>query len=179
MSIKSISHLNLGTIAQVYEDFLYLKVITIKIGTIQKPSCNSLGLFGFIQHFSKDLRDHILAQVKGLPTIGIDHRFSNAERIQVAIKNDTIRWHQTIRINYTTYDVRREQCLINPKQQGDVMMYSNSPDDILPYCFARVEGIMKVNVVYTGTQPPLEQEIPVLWVRWYELCNEEELGWDT
>jgi hypothetical protein len=97
----------------------------------------------------------------------------------VAIKNDTIHWHQTIRINYTTYDVRREQCLINPKQQGDVMMYSNSPDDILPYCFARVEGIMKVNVVYTGTQPPLEQEIPVLWVRWYELCNEEELGWDT
>ena len=59
------------------------------------------------------------------------------------------------------------------------MMYSNSPDNILPYCFACVEGIMKVNIVYTGTQPPLEQEIPVLWVWWYELCNEEELGWDT
>lgn len=126
-----------------------------------------------------DLRDHLLARVKGLRSLGIDHEFTDSERLKLSIKNDTIYWHQTMRINYTTYDVRREQCVINPKRQADIMMYSSSPDSKLPYSFARVEGIFRVKIYYSGTSPPLQKEMDVLWVRWYGLCNEDEMGWEN
>lgn len=126
-----------------------------------------------------DLRDHLLARAKGLPSLGLDYSFTDSERMKLSIKNNVAYWHQTMRINYTTYDIRREQCLLNPKKQTDIMVYSSSPDSKLPYSFARVEGILRVKVIYNGTSPPLEKEMTVLWVRWYCISNEDEMGWEN
>lgn len=91
-------------------------------------------------------------------------------------KSERMYAHRTIRFNYTTYDVRRAQDVVNPRTTHcNIMLldkHADSSDDsaIHPYVYARVIGIFHVNVVYTG--PGMVNYNPTrfdfLWVRWYE-----------
>jgi hypothetical protein len=59
--------------------------------------------------------------------------------------------HNTMKINYTTYDVRRAQDTINPNtDRRDIVLLSPEDAD-LPnhqYSYARVLGIYHVNAIY-------------------------------
>jgi hypothetical protein len=89
--------------------------------------------------------------------------------------------HRIFRINYTTYDIRRDQDVINPgTSHCNIMMFADSaPNGDAPgvtspahyhFLYARVLGVYHVNVVYVG--PGMVDYNPrrfeFLWLRWYK-----------
>jgi hypothetical protein len=112
-------------------------------------------------------------------TLAIDADDANC----VFFNSDRIYEHYTLKINYTTYDVRREQDIINPHTSHcDIMMLAsdNDDDDSHPYWYARVIGIFHVNVIYTGTGmlDYLPRRLDFLWVRWFQYDATHSIGWD-
>jgi hypothetical protein len=99
---------------------------------------------------------------------------------KVLFKQDRLYRHQILRINYTTYDIRRKQDTINPSTpRRDVMVLANrEADSDHPYAYARVIGIFHVNVIYAGARRAdySSHRMEFIWVRWYELDTLEPLG---
>ncbi|KZP06410.1 hypothetical protein FIBSPDRAFT_764436 [Athelia psychrophila] len=150
-----------------------------------------------VQDFVPKLKDHLLPRVQVLwgqmsntehPSTAMDasveHLESTAipETSHIFFKNDRLYRHNIMRVNYTTYDVRRKQDTINPRtSHRDVMVLSDSQDaGDHPYLYARVIGIFHVNVTYTGSRTMQVDYAPrrmeVLWVRWYELDPKATAG---
>lgn len=78
--------------------------------------------------------------------------------------------HNTLRVNYTTYDVRRSFNVINPRSKHHFIMLP-SGDDLPdhPYWYAKVLGIYHINAVHSGNL--FSQRIEYLWVRWLEIVE--------
>jgi hypothetical protein len=108
-------------------------------------------------------------------------------RNSILFKSDRIYRHKIMRINYTTYDTRRSQDVINPfTPHRDIMVLNDSfvDDDHQsshPYCYARVLGIYHANIIYTGLgmndyQP---KRMEFLWVRWYRHAELVQTSWGS
>ena len=103
----------------------------------------------------------------------------------VFLKSDRIYKHNTLRINHTTYDVRRSQDVINPRtSRRDIMLLADnsghdSHDDNHPFLYARVLGIYHVNVIYTGTKivDYASRRLDFLWVRWFSYDKPQMMCW--
>ncbi|KAF9032603.1 hypothetical protein BJ165DRAFT_1604790 [Panaeolus papilionaceus] len=113
-----------------------------------------------VKDFLPRLRDHIFGRLLNQQYDGDDNPFSSAEHAQ------------TMRINYTTYDMRREraahqreQDTINPRTNPNIMVLS--PD-----------GIYHVLVVHQDLQPQ-PKLMHFLWIRWYGLepSRHYKFGW--
>ncbi len=91
--------------------------------------------------------------------------------------------HKVIRINYTTYDVRRAQDSLNPRTHSDIMMLSNENDGAEAHLFwyARIIGIYHVEVFHRipGLSTPMGDPVRVdlLWVRWFGRELSYRGGW--
>lgn len=89
--------------------------------------------------------------------------------------------HNIMRINYTTYDVRRGDDVIHPGTSHHNIMVLNprGPSSEHPFWYARVLGIYHINVVYTGmgTADYHPRRLEFLWVRWYEQVHDLATGW--
>ncbi|KAG1837178.1 hypothetical protein DFJ58DRAFT_632917, partial [Suillus subalutaceus] len=86
--------------------------------------------------------------------------------------------HNLVRFNYTMYDVRRAQDVINLKTPHcNIMLLQRNCNDGTDenYCYAKVLGIHYVNVVCTGNVYESHQ-IEFLFVRWYESIQNH--AWD-
>src|SRR6266852_4524404 len=76
------------------------------------------------------------------------------ERDSVFLKNDRIYRHHIVRFNYTTYDVRRGQDVINPgTSHCDILLLANRnmvtyPESDHPFLYARVLGVYHAKVAY-------------------------------
>lgn len=96
-----------------------------------------------------------------------------------------------MRINYTSYDMRRGQDSLNPRTHPDIMMYSVD-QTAHPYLYARILGVFHLNVYragadLSGAQDTDPHAVPVLWVRWFDLdmsapggfkaCRLHRLAW--
>jgi hypothetical protein len=97
----------------------------------------------------------------------------------VLFKHDRLYRHNIIRINYTTYDVRRSQDMLNPSTSQCNIMVLDQTSCAHPFHYARVLGVYHANVVYTGPgmtdyQP---RRMEFLWVRWYQHMNMDATGW--
>ena len=95
--------------------------------------------------------------------------FTDHDRRKVLLHNNRIYCHKTLRINFTTYDCRRDQDTINPRTRSDVMVLANEDEDsenTHPYWYARVIGIFHAMVRRVGSATTFEQ-MDFLWVRWY------------
>lgn len=96
-------------------------------------------------------------------------------------KSDRMYAHNIMRINYTTYDVRRAQDVINPSSShNNIMILADASDSPAhPFVYGRVLGIFHVNVVYIGpgmvNYQPIRMEF--LWVRWYDVIEVNNSGW--
>lgn len=108
-----------------------------------------------------------------LPGIGPSHSSNGSDDAsRVFFQQDRLYSHNILRINYTTYDVRRAQDTISPKtNHRDIMvLVDNSKDAKHPFRYARVLGIYHVNVQYAGSGmidfTPRRMEF--LWVRWFQ-----------
>ena len=126
-----------------------------------------------------------------LPTqvevLGIsDHPNGGSDCDLVLFKRNRIYRHQLMRLNYTTYDVRRAQDGINFRTSHCNIMVlsedSNDTETTHPFLYGRVLGIYHVNVVYNGPgmvnyQP---RRMEFLWVRWFQYHSDKPLaGWDS
>jgi hypothetical protein len=95
-----------------------------------------------------------------------------SDHAKLFFEQDRMFLHNVLRINYTTYDVRRKQDTINPNTcHRDIMVLADTNDESdHPFLYARVVGIFHVNAVYTGG--PIAdyrpRKVEVLWVRWFE-----------
>ena len=54
--------------------------------------------------------------------------FTSEGRNTVTILNNLIYSHKVLWINYTTYDMRREQDFLNPRTHADIMVLSQEPE---------------------------------------------------
>jgi hypothetical protein len=93
--------------------------------------------------------------------------------------NGRIYRHRVLRINYTTYSVRRDQDSLNPRTHGDMMVLSG--DDTHPYWYARIVGIFHAMALQVGPKSKSREprKMDFLFVRWFGLDNEEIGGWRT
>ncbi|PIL34011.1 hypothetical protein GSI_03719 [Ganoderma sinense ZZ0214-1] len=102
-----------------------------------------------------------------------DDPFTEEEEDGLQIYEDCLYRHRVLRVNYTTYDMRREQDLINPRTHPDVVVHSDAlADDDDPFWYARVLDIFRAKVRYKGPGAMRVmsqwQDVNFLWVRWFE-----------
>jgi hypothetical protein len=104
----------------------------------------------------------------------------------ILFKHDRMYRHNLARINYTSYDVRRSEDVVNASTpHHNIMVLSNlgdenSPITSHPFKYAQVLGIYHVNAIYVGPGMTNYQthRMEFLWVRWYQItgtCG----GWDN
>jgi hypothetical protein len=86
--------------------------------------------------------------------------------------------HKLLRVNYTTYDVRRDDDVIHTGTSRNNVMVLNSEEttEEHPYWYARVLGIFHANVIYMGegTKDFNPRRLEFLWVRWYTIASKRE-----
>jgi hypothetical protein len=104
----------------------------------------------------------------------------------VTFVNNRIFKHKVMRINYTTYDLRRAQDSLNSRTHADFMtlpcnIYSGSTNDDFPYQFGRIIGIFHAMVLYNGTGLQLSepQHMEFLFVRWFTIDQRYRGGWKS
>jgi hypothetical protein len=98
--------------------------------------------------------------------------------MQVCILKERMHIHKFCQFNYTTYDLRRAQDIVNTTTHADVMTLAHEEDHKQTHHFwyARVCSIFHVNVKYK-THPT--QSMAVLWVRWLGLDPDHSSGWSA
>ena len=104
----------------------------------------------------------------------IVHSFSDEEHARLIILKDKLYLHNTITINYTTYDCHRESETLNPRTHTDIMTLSQG--DTHPYEYSRILGIFRAKVLHPSLGSGA-QEVNVLWVRHYEFGEKYRAGW--
>ncbi|KIK34857.1 hypothetical protein CY34DRAFT_17433 [Suillus luteus UH-Slu-Lm8-n1] len=148
---------------------------------------NAVNIFAFLREHDRDpaiknfvpkLRDHILYRLRELDISYCDHTFTDEERNSVIIPNNTIYSVHTMQVHYTTYDLRREYDIINPKTHGDVMVLSGEAKPSHPYWYARVLGIFHMEVWLQNRDggQPAKRHLEVLWLAFVEETDQDAFG---
>ncbi|KIJ42710.1 hypothetical protein M422DRAFT_170788 [Sphaerobolus stellatus SS14] len=118
-------------------------------------------------------KDHLLARILGKGSDDDEITFTHKELMRVLIINDQMFEHARLRINYTSYDLRRCQDTLNPKGDHRDLMVLAQDDaqsaSFHPFWYARLIGIYHVNVEYYREDGMLEppRTMHFLWVRWF------------
>ena len=118
----------------------------------------------------------MLSRLRGLPYDGNESEYTLDKRAKVIFNKDRIYLHNTLRVNYTTYDVQRKQDLIRPQSHIMVLSREDS-EDRHPYWYARVLGIFHAEVSFLGTPQVKQQVMRFLWIRWMGLQTGYRFGW--
>ncbi|KAG8951240.1 hypothetical protein FRC03_012586 [Tulasnella sp. 419] len=165
---------------------------------IAKDRRNHFDLLTFINDHRGDpatkffyirLMDFLFANLMGQHYEGDEHEITEQDRGRVIIKNNRIFKHNRARINYTTYDVRRAQDIINlgngkpgSSAKRDILVLSNEdplPDVIPhPFWYARVLGIFHCDVCDAATNSDYIR-MEFLWVRWMGRELDAPAGWEA
>lgn len=100
----------------------------------------------------------------------------------VVIKDDRIFMHNIFRVNYTSYDVRRLQDVINARSTHcNIMVLCDTHNDSSSshFRYGRVIGTYHVKAIYTGPGMKNHYSHPFefLWVRWYDEVGQAGTGW--
>ncbi|KAI0363060.1 hypothetical protein BV20DRAFT_959073 [Pilatotrama ljubarskyi] len=148
-----------------------------------------------LEGFILSLKEHLLERLRGREDRDhLDSRtpessvpYSASDRAQVLIRNNQIYWHSVLRVNYTTYDLRRSQDSINPRTHADILLLSPAADsegdipgakgdstsdscsEAHPFWYARVVKIFHVNARLASDAGGSFERVDVLWVRWLRL----------
>jgi hypothetical protein len=88
----------------------------------------------------------------------------------VRIINNQIYSSKVLRVNYTTYDIRRDQDSMNPRTHCDVMTVSpETAEEAHPFWYACILGVFHAKVLHMGVAAENHsvQHMEFLWVRWF------------
>ncbi|KAJ3967715.1 hypothetical protein EV361DRAFT_1007123, partial [Lentinula raphanica] len=120
--------------------------------------------------FWPKLQDHLLGRLLKQDFDGDSYgSFTDTERNSISLYRQKFYAVKTMRINYTTYDVRRDQDVINPRTDHRTVMVQSADNDSRkhPYWYAQVLGIFHADVVWLNNGQLQEIEhMEFLWVRW-------------
>jgi len=110
---------------------------------------------------------------------GEELEFTQAQRNALCIINNRIYRHKVLRINYTTYNLRRAQDSLNPRTHSDIMVLSHEDiENAHPYWYARIIEIFHIDVRYSGPEIANQpKRIDFLWVRWFARHTHTRCGW--
>ncbi|TEB24443.1 hypothetical protein FA13DRAFT_1797302 [Coprinellus micaceus] len=97
----------------------------------------------------------------------------------IVLQNNSIYSHKLLRINYTTYDVRRDQDVLHvDTPQCNVMLLNSRYNEKTwlsehPYLYGRLLGVFHANVRYNGSLLNRVQQLEYLridfaWIHWYQ-----------
>ena len=135
-----------------------------------------------LQDFLPKLKDHLLERI--LRDVDNSSAVSNCSPDAVLLKQDRMYQHQILRTNYTTYDIRHSQDVVNASTlHHNVMVLADQgesqDEDQHLFRYARVLGVYHINAVYIGPgmvdyQP---RRMEFLWVRWYQVIETANTGW--
>ncbi|KAJ3557384.1 hypothetical protein NP233_g11755 [Leucocoprinus birnbaumii] len=136
--------------------------------------------------FIPSLRRHLFMQIMGYGGDRDEDEITADEANSIRFLDGNIYEHQRLRINYTTYDLRRNQDTINPRVRSDIMMLSPEFDKgdgtFHPYWYARVIKICHMQIYFTG-HPSCPQAsagqrtMKFLFVRFFGLDKTHKYGW--
>lgn len=77
----------------------------------------------------------------------------------------------TMTVNYTSYDIRRDYDLVNPRSHPDIMVVSpdSETNDASPFWYARVLKIFHADVwtSHPDVRDNSIRSMNILWVRWF------------
>lgn len=79
---------------------------------------------------------------------GDEDGFTTEELSRLSIEKDCMYLHKVVRLNYTTYDMRRGQDTINLRTHPNVMLLAHEDDEEAgehPYWYARVLSVFHVH----------------------------------
>jgi hypothetical protein len=124
------------------------------------------------QCFLPKLHDHILGRLLKRPSQGDTYGdFSDEERNMVHILGNKLFEVSTMTVNYTSYDIRRDHDLINPRSHPDIMVVSpdSETNDTSPFWYARVLRIYHADVCtsHPDVRDHSTHSMNILWVRWF------------
>ncbi|KAJ7189662.1 hypothetical protein GGX14DRAFT_580522 [Mycena pura] len=128
--------------------------------------------------FMDGLKAHLLGRLLGKQWDGDESKFTSRDLAHVEILGDRIYSHRFMRINYTTYDCRRDQDIIHPATRPDMMFASHDEATAHPYFYARVVGIFHAEVRHLGERSKdkyKKHTMQFLWVRWFGMSQSG--GW--
>jgi hypothetical protein len=115
---------------------------------------------------------------------GDEQEYTDVERNNMLIIDNQLYYHKTLRVNYTSYDLKRQQDVISLTSHPDIMVLScEDGEDVHPFWYARVIKIFHLLVRRRSPSPPAEdtptgpQRMDVLWVRWFGLDADARGGW--
>jgi hypothetical protein len=131
------------------------------------------------QKFIPNLKRHLLPRIRSALALDGTIDDSIADNWQaITFKHDQLYRHNIMRVNYTSYDVRRSDDVLHSGTHQSNIMVLNSEFTlnprpsacIHPFLYARIIGIYHANVIYLGEgnrdyQP---HRLEFLWVRWYD-----------
>lgn len=94
--------------------------------------------------------------------------FTPTDRNTVRIVGNKIYASKTLRVNYTTYDVRRDQDTLNPRTSSFAMVRSPETETgAHPYWYCQLLGNFHANVHrVTLSDSTTPKSMDFLWVRW-------------
>ncbi|KIJ54888.1 hypothetical protein M422DRAFT_152963, partial [Sphaerobolus stellatus SS14] len=116
---------------------------------------------------------HLLARILNKNSDDDEISFTHEQQMRVFIVENRMFEHARLRINYTSYDLRRCRDTFNPKGDNrDIMVHAQDDPDsrnFHHFWYARILGIYHVNVIYLREDGTLEppRKIHFLWVRWF------------
>lgn len=138
-----------------------------------------------IQNFLPKLKAHLLGRLLDQDYDGDEAEFTDEELRGVTIVRDRLYKHKVIRINYTTYDVRRSQDSLNPRTHADFMVLaheeSNDGTAVHPYWYGHIIAIFHADIRHIGSTSTSREvrRMEILWVRWYGRDLTYRSGWAT
>ncbi|KAJ7760884.1 hypothetical protein DFH07DRAFT_740473, partial [Mycena maculata] len=136
-------------------------------------------------NFLPDLKAHLLGRLLGLPWDGDEIEFSLQDLADINIVGDRLYTHKVLRINYTTYDLRRDQDTLNPSTHPDFMVLAHEDDGGAtphPYWYGRIISIFHADVHHVGPRSQNRSKVhrmEFVWVRWFgrDLSRSGLGGW--
>jgi len=135
-----------------------------------------------VQDFLPHFKDHLLPHLRGLVYNGDEYDFSDEDCRCVLIQDNKIYKHAYLRINYTTYDMQRDQDLINPRSHPNIMLLLQDDEHLHPYWYARVCLIFHAMVQHCKDVMSLyskPQRMDILFVRWFQHGSSFSSRWDA
>ncbi|KAJ3549639.1 hypothetical protein NMY22_g803 [Coprinellus aureogranulatus] len=136
-------------------------------------------IVGFIPNLKWHLFPRLLEDL-GYP---VRNAIPGDQWVHVTFKDDRIFSHKMLRMNFTTYDVRRAQDVIHIETpQCNVMLLNNRYNSGTrsvehPYLYGKVLGVFHADVSYVGYLPggnsptPAYRRIDFVWVNWYNFIE--------
>ncbi|KIK81964.1 hypothetical protein PAXRUDRAFT_14969 [Paxillus rubicundulus Ve08.2h10] len=146
---------------------------------LSSSSNNTINLAKFLSDRSDDpavkdfipkLKNHLLSRLLDLDYDGDERTFTDDQRKQLRFADglNKVLQPKRFQINYTTYDVRRDQDTLWPGHGASIMVLSREDGDCVhPFWYAQVLGAFYIDVEYAGIVPCTKHTMDFLWVRWF------------